>query len=872
MGYGLGIDVGTTFTAAALFRDGNVEVFPLATYQNAVPSVIFADGEDLLFAGAAERRGASQPLGLAREFKRRLGDPVPIVLSGAPYHADRLTALMARWVADSVTEQVGEPPDRIVMTHPANWTEYQLGMLRNALADVGLGTTELISEPTAATLEYAAAANVEPNSSVLVYDLGGGTFDVALLRRHGDTFEQQIEPAGIERLGGIDFDEAVFQYVKAEIPADAYAAAREHPDGPAAIAQLRRRCVDAKEALSSDAAGDVPVMLPGYTATVRITRPEFEAMIRPMVAPDHRSGRGHPRASGRRFVVARRRPARRRVVADPARAANGVRAAARARPRRCAPQAGRRQGRGAAGRDRGGGRCQAVALGVCAAPARTGRGRCRRRRRQAHRALGGDRRPAARRSGGRVLPVLPRRRRWRTSPTTTVTEPDTSTGASGAVAPTTAGSSSPTTSQANVAAVAQGEELWAAPTGGPIGSVRGPSVDTDSVVFASQDGVVYRVTADDGSPLWSVPVAETVFSSPLIAGDAVYVGSSDGVRALALADGAVRWTAATGVQFQSSPWVDGTTVFIGADDNNLYALDSATGAVRWQANLGGAVFSSPVVAGGLVYVGSLDNGIYALDSAPVRSGGALRQAVRSTPHRRSTVGTCTSAATTTAVRAGCGDGRHRMVVRDQRLDLLVGSGGRRRRLRRQLRRQHLRRRRRPRRRGLALRCSQRCVLVTQGGRRHRLRRQPRQPLVRPLDRGRLRPVVVPRPERSSVQRRPWATSASSSPRTTETCTPSNADRVTRRAPASGRDSSRAGIVPESGKDPAQKGHHLPAGWNVRLHGEPASRRRRGDGLRGRLAQAELDSYRRTACRRRRRGAHERLLGLHGLEEAGDPRR
>ncbi len=283
MGYGLGIDVGTTFTAAALFRDGNVEVFPLATYQNAVPSVIFADGDDLLFAGAAERRGASQPLGLAREFKRRLGDPVPIVLSGAPYHADRLTALMARWVADSVTEQVGEPPDRIVMTHPANWTEYQLGMLRNALADVGLGTTELISEPTAATLEYAAAANVEPNSSVLVYDLGGGTFDVALLRRHGDTFEQQIEPAGIERLGGIDFDEAVFQYVKAEIPADAYAAAREHPDGPAAIAQLRRRCVDAKEALSSDAAGDVPVMLPGYTATVRITRPEFEAMIRPMV-------------------------------------------------------------------------------------------------------------------------------------------------------------------------------------------------------------------------------------------------------------------------------------------------------------------------------------------------------------------------------------------------------------------------------------------------------------------------------------------------------------------------------------------------------------------------------------------------------------
>ena len=75
MGYGLGIDVGTTFTAAALLRDGNVEIFPLATYQVAVPSVIFAEGDELLFGGPAERRGAAQPLGLAREFKRRLGDP-----------------------------------------------------------------------------------------------------------------------------------------------------------------------------------------------------------------------------------------------------------------------------------------------------------------------------------------------------------------------------------------------------------------------------------------------------------------------------------------------------------------------------------------------------------------------------------------------------------------------------------------------------------------------------------------------------------------------------------------------------------------------------------------------------------------------------
>jgi molecular chaperone DnaK len=281
--YALGIDVGTTFTAAAVVRDGAVEVIPLATYQVAVPSVVFAEGDEMLFGGPAERRGVSQPLGLAREFKRRLGDSVPLMLSGSPYHADRLTALMARWVVDTVTEQLGEPPTQVAMAHPANWTEYQLGVLRNALTDVGLGDTVLVSEPAAATLDFSAVAHLDPGASVLVYDLGGGTFDVALLRREGQSFEHQVDPAGIERLGGIDFDEAVFQYVVSTVPAEALAAARQQPEGAAAIAQLRRRCVDAKEALSSDATSDVPVMLPGYTSTVRITRPEFEAMIRPML-------------------------------------------------------------------------------------------------------------------------------------------------------------------------------------------------------------------------------------------------------------------------------------------------------------------------------------------------------------------------------------------------------------------------------------------------------------------------------------------------------------------------------------------------------------------------------------------------------------
>jgi molecular chaperone DnaK len=238
--YQLGIDVGTTYsTAAIVVGDGSPEVVALEVSQVAVPTVVFAKGDELLFGSVALRRGVTEPAGLAREFKRRLGDPVPIVLSGSPFHADRLTALMARWVVDAVAAQRGARADQTVITHPANWTTYQLGLFRNALSDVGLATAALESEPAAAARDFAAVAALHDGEVVLVYDLGGGTFDVALLRRDGEGFEH-VSPFGIERLGGIDFDEAIFRKVLEAIPPAHVAEAGETIVGAAALGQLRR--------------------------------------------------------------------------------------------------------------------------------------------------------------------------------------------------------------------------------------------------------------------------------------------------------------------------------------------------------------------------------------------------------------------------------------------------------------------------------------------------------------------------------------------------------------------------------------------------------------------------------------------------------
>ncbi|PRY33540.1 WD40 repeat protein [Pseudosporangium ferrugineum] len=280
--YGLGIDLGTTQTAAAVRRDGRVEVVRLGGRRAEIPSLIFvqADGE-LLIGDAAERRGLSEPGRLAREFKRRIGDPVPVLAGGVPFSAHALTAKLLRHVLDTVARLEGGPPAVLTVTHPANWGPYKREQLDQALRMAETGPVLLRTEPEAAALQHATARRIAAGETVAVYDLGGGTFDAAVLRREGDGFLLLGEPEGVEQLGGADFDEAVFAHV-IEMLGDAPAGL--DPDDPevlAALARLRRDCVEAKEALSFDTEVMIPVALPGVHTRVRLNRSELESMIAP---------------------------------------------------------------------------------------------------------------------------------------------------------------------------------------------------------------------------------------------------------------------------------------------------------------------------------------------------------------------------------------------------------------------------------------------------------------------------------------------------------------------------------------------------------------------------------------------------------------
>jgi actin-like ATPase involved in cell morphogenesis len=287
MSYQVGIDLGTTCTVAAVYRlgAGTARVVPLDGRTGAVPSAVYlgADG-GFLVGAAAERRALSDPGRVVRDLTCRVGDATPLLVGREPVDAADLAARYLARVVSDVAQREGGVAARVAVTHPAGWGPHRVGALRVALAEHGLGSALVVPEHLAAATGHAETARVAPGAALGVYDLGGGRFRAAVVRPTPGGFEPLGTPEEIERFGGADLDEVVFAHVRTALgtaweeldPAD--------PGVLAAVADLRRECTAAKEALSHDTEVLVPVMLPGAHTQVRLGRAEFEEMIRPALA------------------------------------------------------------------------------------------------------------------------------------------------------------------------------------------------------------------------------------------------------------------------------------------------------------------------------------------------------------------------------------------------------------------------------------------------------------------------------------------------------------------------------------------------------------------------------------------------------------
>jgi hypothetical protein len=286
--FGLGIDFGTSNTAAMLrWPDGRVKPV-LFEGSPLLPSAVFAPVDGALVVGTdALHRGRFEPGQLEPNPKRHIDDERLLLGSREIAVADLLTAVL-RHVAAEVTRVTGGIVPHTAVSYPAGWGTVRRGALLDAARAAGLGEVVLVSEPVASAVYFTTVLgrDVPAGGALIVYDLGAGTFDVSVVRRAGDGFDV-VGVDGLTDLGGLDFDATIVSWLAAR-----YAATRpqewQRLDSPQSPDDRRHRRMlwddvrVAKEMLSRAPA--VLIRPPLLDGDVQFTREEFETGAQPLLA------------------------------------------------------------------------------------------------------------------------------------------------------------------------------------------------------------------------------------------------------------------------------------------------------------------------------------------------------------------------------------------------------------------------------------------------------------------------------------------------------------------------------------------------------------------------------------------------------------
>lgn len=278
--YQLGIDLGTTFTSVARAENGSVEVVSLGQNKAVPPAMIFVEDDGtFVHGGMAYRRGASKPERLISDIKRRLGTTTPFLVGETNYRSEELMAAHLQWAYDGATTGRAEP-DSVVITHPACWNEQQLRSFQRAVESTTVPNVTYLSEPLAASAFYNRHAQHAEGELIGVYDLGGGTFDAAVLRKTSSGYEIVGNPAGETHLGGLDLDRTMKHLVTAKLGATWGESKAANPSAVDRVElMLERECTSAKEQLSAVETTVLPLVLPVGTAEIDVSRREFEQYI-----------------------------------------------------------------------------------------------------------------------------------------------------------------------------------------------------------------------------------------------------------------------------------------------------------------------------------------------------------------------------------------------------------------------------------------------------------------------------------------------------------------------------------------------------------------------------------------------------------------
>ncbi|MDD3748406.1 MAG: molecular chaperone DnaK [Candidatus Bipolaricaulis anaerobius] len=280
----IGIDLGTTFSCGALVRGGRPEVLLNAEGERITPSAVaFTDGGEVLVGQLARRQAVLNPTRTVLSVKRKMGTDwrfrVKVNGREEEYTPEQISAFILQKIKRDAEELLGTKITKAVITVPAYFNNLQRQATKDAGKIAGLEVLRIINEPTAAALAYGLDKNKD--QKILVYDLGGGTFDVSILDIGEGVFEV-VASDGDTQLGGDDFDRRIADWLVEEFKAETGIDVRGDPQ---AMQRLRDAAEAAKKDLSSRM--EARISLPYLSADAKgpkhlertLTRAKFEAMI-----------------------------------------------------------------------------------------------------------------------------------------------------------------------------------------------------------------------------------------------------------------------------------------------------------------------------------------------------------------------------------------------------------------------------------------------------------------------------------------------------------------------------------------------------------------------------------------------------------------
>ena len=207
----IGIDLGTTNSCVAVMEGGQPTVIANAEGSRTTPSVVaFTKDGERLVGQVAKRQAVTNPDRTVISIKREMGTAYKVYIDGKQYTPQDISAMVLSKMKETAESYLGEKVTQAVITVPAYFNDSQRQATKDAGRIAGLEVLRIINEPTAASLAYGL--DKEENQKILVYDLGGGTFDVSILDI-GDGVFEVLSTNGNTRLGGDDFDQRVIDYV-----------------------------------------------------------------------------------------------------------------------------------------------------------------------------------------------------------------------------------------------------------------------------------------------------------------------------------------------------------------------------------------------------------------------------------------------------------------------------------------------------------------------------------------------------------------------------------------------------------------------------------------------------------------------------------